>query len=111
MIKSGSHLKQVIDEAYNNAKNCKMTMMPPFTFGKNINEEKYMKKLLVTLHSIMDDHNGSQSCKAITRKEVYKISFLRTYLFHFFYLPLTFPHTYHLSLSPFSCPIFPFFHC
>lgn len=40
MIKSGSHLKQVIDKAYNNPKNCEMTMMPPFTFGKNVNEEK-----------------------------------------------------------------------
>jgi hypothetical protein len=53
VIKSGSHLKQVIDEAYNNPQNCKMTMMPPFTFGKNVMKKKNMEKLPVTLHSIM----------------------------------------------------------
>jgi hypothetical protein len=53
VIKSASHLKQVIDEAYINPKNCKMTMMPPFTFGKNVMKKNSMEKLPVTLHSIM----------------------------------------------------------
>ncbi len=43
----GPHLKQVDDEASNNARICKMTTMPPFKTTKTIHEE--------------DQHGGSCS--------------------------------------------------
>jgi hypothetical protein len=38
-VTRGPHLKQVDDEASNNARICKMTTMPPYKTTKNIHEE------------------------------------------------------------------------
>jgi len=46
----GSYLKQVIDQACNNVRNCKMTSMPPFKFEKIVNKGEDMELILNSKH-------------------------------------------------------------
>lgn len=45
MTRGGAHMKQVMDEAWSNAKSLKMTMMPSLTFAKNVNEQEQLGEL------------------------------------------------------------------
>lgn len=40
MVRWGTHVKQVANEACSNAKSCKVTMSSPPTLAKNVNEEE-----------------------------------------------------------------------
>ncbi len=63
-----TYLRYVNDEACNNVKSCKMTMMPPFRLAKIVNEDEqhgraHHQPLNLALH---DQNEGS--CKTSTRK-------------------------------------------
>lgn len=45
----GTNLKQVVDEAWNNARNYKMTTMPPFKLAKLIKGKERKRKLALNV--------------------------------------------------------------
>ncbi len=56
-------MKQVANEACNNAKSCKVTISSPPTLAKNINEKKQHRESHIILD--MQGHN-KRICKTIT---------------------------------------------
>jgi hypothetical protein len=45
----GTNLKQIVDEAWNNARNLEMTTMPPLKLAKLIKEEERERELTLNV--------------------------------------------------------------